>query len=826
MLIQFTVWFLAISGVLSQSNLPNYTHVKIGVVIDEAWVSSDGSSADELTEIFQNTFSATNFAHGEFELDVITEVPLEKEYGQDMTAVISLTDCKKSHALSRKVAKQHFTLHVALSDIGCKRLEYDTSFLIPVVEPVDNIVQLLSDLRYANTLQWQSFILITDDSISNPLQDHIYQRLARDATISTFSLAGNDKSSIKRLLDGFPGHDLGAKFLVMTRKALIEDFMDVVAELNMFHVSFQWVYVVTDSNEQDTNMNRYIEKAEDGYNLAFVFNTSSTTCESGLLCLVNEMATVIAAAYDDTLGKEMKSFVEYRLEEWDVIKPTKKMRQTSVVMDMKKYLKSSRNCYSCVKWTLQSVEVQGHNSIEPLYVGSWTTQVGLDLADDLLPHTTGGFRRRVITVGSIEYAPWMYKEDGRWTGLIFELLDQISWKLNFTYEVEEPRDGKWGVKDSSGNWNGLIRQVVDGDVMLAAAAFTVSRERLEAVNFSMSLDVQPYTFMYRRPKETSRALLFLDPFTGLVWLCIGLMTIIIGPVLWIINRASRLYEYYELVNEFGLFKLESCMFYCYGALMQQGGPVLPDPDSSRMVVGFWWLFVTVLMTTYTGSLVAFLTIPSIELPINTLADLMKMRDSDGIRWGLLDGSVIQSYLQNSDVEKFQILNEQAVLHTEPDIAPTGEVYEMIKEDDHVYIDWKSHLEVLSAKQYAVSRECDYAFGKEEFFNEQVAMAFPKDSPWIKDFDRITKMALQTGLLKAWKQKFWPKEDECYAERIAGFGTALVLTITDMQGSFGMCMFGLLIGVLVLIGELMVWHANYEAAWKQKGRIRPIVSHPL
>ncbi len=36
---------------------------------------------------------------------------------------------------------------------------------------------------------------------------------------------------------------------------------------------------------------------------------------------------------------------------------------------------------------------------------------------------------------------------------------------------------------------------------------------MSAVNFSMSLDAQPYTFMFARPKQLSRAYLFIQPYT-------------------------------------------------------------------------------------------------------------------------------------------------------------------------------------------------------------------------------------------------------------------------------------------------------------------------
>ena len=54
------------------------------------------------------------------------------------------------------------------------------------------------------------------------------------------------------------------------------------------------------------------------------------------------------------------------------------------------------------------------------------------------------------------------------------------------------------------------------DVFMAAAPLTISADRQLYVNFSAPFDLQPYTFMHARPKGSSKALLFVDPFTPLV----------------------------------------------------------------------------------------------------------------------------------------------------------------------------------------------------------------------------------------------------------------------------------------------------------------------
>ena len=54
-----------------------------------------------------------------------------------------------------------------------------------------------------------------------------------------------------------------------------------------------------------------------------------------------------------------------------------------------------------------------------------------------------------------------------------------------------------------------------------------------------------------------------------------------------------------------------------------GGVWKPRAWAPKPMIALWWWFCIVLVGTYTGNLIAFLTVTKIELPINSLEDLVQ-----------------------------------------------------------------------------------------------------------------------------------------------------------------------------------------------------------
>lgn len=89
-----------------------------------------------------------------------------------------------------------------------------------------------------------------------------------------------------------------------------------------------------------------------------------------------------------------------------------------------------------------------------------------------------------------------------------------------------------------------------------------------------------------------------------------------------------------------------------------GGMHLPGADSSRIIVGSWWLVVLVITTTYCGNLVAFLTFPKIDIPLRTIEDILEHKET--ISWSIAKNSYFDKQLK---VTRFNDVNYRFITLT-------------------------------------------------------------------------------------------------------------------------------------------------------------------
>ena len=65
-------------------------------------------------------------------------------------------------------------------------------------------------------------------------------------------------------------------------------------------------------------------------------------------------------------------------------------------------------------------------------------------------------------------------------GLVKDILDALSDRMNFTYDLYPVPDGNYGTMDASGVWNGAVAELLNHRADMVAADLTVNAERSEA----------------------------------------------------------------------------------------------------------------------------------------------------------------------------------------------------------------------------------------------------------------------------------------------------------------------------------------------------------
>ena len=68
----------------------------------------------------------------------------------------------------------------------------------------------------------------------------------------------------------------------------------------------------------------------------------------------------------------------------------------------------------------------------------------------------------------------------------------------------------------------------------------------------------------------------------------------------------------------------------------------PKAASSRIVAGIWWFFTTILISSYTANLAAFLTVERMATPIESAEDLA---DQSQISYGTLVGGSTMTFFR-------------------------------------------------------------------------------------------------------------------------------------------------------------------------------------
>ncbi|XP_045200037.2 glutamate receptor 2-like [Mercenaria mercenaria] len=426
---------------------------------------------------------------------------------------------------------------------------------------------------------------------------------------------------------------------------------------------------------------------------------------------------------------------------------------------------------------------------------------------NIFPNTKYGYNKRSFLVSTLPYSPFVVKRKVNnsyiYEGFCMDLLKELASKLNFTYNLTEPADRKWGSLSNSVNvtFNGLVGQLQREEVDIVASAISVQAERDPVMDFSYPYYYGYTTVLVKKPDvNATKWKTLIDPFKWEVLLAIVASLVIVTILVFLIEKYNPFYEVSKhaenRLENGGLHTWHSSFWYVFGALLCQGGVHLPESTAGRTLISCWWLTCIIIVGTYCGNLIAFLTVTKEKPPFNTLQEMNELKGT--YKWGTIGGTVWESMFPNSSNPTFRAMGEAFIEFnkTDPTILHHSPVYhvERVKKGKYAWIGDKTYMEI------AMATECSLMTIKEEFMPLKYVLGFKNNSSHASIFsDQILKIH-EGGLFQIWKRKWWPKSSFCAGNSIT---EAKPISLMDVQSAFYVCLLGVFLGLTAFLIEIIL-----------------------
>uniref|UniRef100_A0A3B3TP18 Glutamate receptor n=2 Tax=Poecilia TaxID=8080 RepID=A0A3B3TP18_9TELE len=437
-------------------------------------------------------------------------------------------------------------------------------------------------------------------------------------------------------------------------------------------------------------------------------------------------------------------------------------------------------------------------------LATWDPVHGLNgtLTDRKLENNMRGVVLRVVTV--LEEPFVMVSENvlgkpKKYQGFSIDVLDALSNYLGFKYEIYVAPDHKYGSLQSDGQWNGLMGELVFKRADVGLSALTITPERESVVDFTTRYMDYSVGVLLRKAERTVDMFACLAPFDLSLWACIAGTVLLIGILVYLLNWLNPPRLPMGSVSSTTLY---NSMWFVYGSFVQQGGEVPYTTLATRMMMGFWWMFALIVISSYTANLAAFLTISRIENSIQSLQDLSKQTE---LPYGTVLDSAVYDQVRSKAMNPFErdpmysqmwrMINRTG--GADNNVEESREGIRKVKYGRFGFVWDAAVLEYVANND----EDCSFYTVSSNAPDRGYGIAMQHGSPYRDIFSQRILELQQNGDMDILKLKWWPKDSPCdlySSDQTRQRGNAL--DIHSFAGVFCVLAAGVVLSCLIAMVE--------------------------
>uniref|UniRef100_A0A8C4QTS2 Glutamate receptor n=1 Tax=Eptatretus burgeri TaxID=7764 RepID=A0A8C4QTS2_EPTBU len=438
----------------------------------------------------------------------------------------------------------------------------------------------------------------------------------------------------------------------------------------------------------------------------------------------------------------------------------------------------------------------------------WDPKLGLNgtLQDHIPGQDIQGMTLQAVVV--VE-APFVMASENvlgqprHFVGFSLDVLGLLAAQLGFTFSVQEAPENKYGHPLPDGSWSGLLGEVMNKRADLGLGAVTITPQREAVVDFTRRVLDRGIGLLFRRPSIASEFFSCLSPFEPSLWTCLSITVFLIGLMVHRLNHLqhpphSRADGGAERTSSHGS-GLASTIWALYSSLVQQGGEPVLTSVSARVMLAVWWFFTLIVVSSYTASLAAFLTLSRLATPISSLQELARQTD-------VTFGTVLHSAL-------YEQLHARALNPSLPEYSTYAHLWAIVSRNngsencvrnvaeglDRVKRGGYAFLWDTAVLEHAAlsDDECTLSV-RNMVYDKGYGLALQQGSPFKDVFSQRLLELQENGELEALRQKWWPR----HLGKCDPYGSPLSpahpqgLDLPGLAGAFAILAVGLLLACLL------------------------------
>uniref|UniRef100_A0A2H1WG37 SFRICE007894.2 n=1 Tax=Spodoptera frugiperda TaxID=7108 RepID=A0A2H1WG37_SPOFR len=453
----------------------------------------------------------------------------------------------------------------------------------------------------------------------------------------------------------------------------------------------------------------------------------------------------------------------------------------------------------------------GLGASKPVVLNSWT-HGKFSREVNLFPlKMTEGYAGHRFVVAAANQPPFVFRRiksdlDGGnprvvWDGIELRLIKLLAERNNFSIEIIEPREPNLGPGDA------VAKEIITGRADIAIAGMYLTNDRIRDMDMSLPHSHDCAVFITLMSTALPRYRAILGPFHWHVWVALT-FTYLFGmfPLAFSDKHTLR-----HLLHNSG--EIENMFWYVFGTFtncftfLGKNSWSKTNKITTRLLIGWYWIFTIIITSCYTGSIIAFVTLPVFPETVDTIKQLL----AGFYRVGTLDrGGWEKWFLNSSDPQTNKLLKKlELVPNVEAGIRNTTKAFFW----PYAFIGSKAELEYIVQANFTatkskravlhISNKCFVPFG--------ITIGFPNNSVYSAKMNLDISKMIQSGLVDKITNevRFEMQRSPTGTLLAAGSGTIKIpsaeekgLTLEDTQGMFLLLAAGFTIAATALVSEWM------------------------